>query len=221
MATGSQADIQARLRALLPSEWFPIGSLPVLDTVLAGCASALSSIYCFLAFVRAQMRLATSTGGFIDIWAFDFFGYSLLRKPSEGDAAYQARITANLLAPRVTRQAMVQSLTTLTGRAPVIFEPFYPQDTGAYNTNTIGYGVAGGYGSYNLPAQAFVTAYRPTVIGPAYVGGYGSSVGGYGVGRLEYIASSSESASIQDEEIYAAITQTKAVGVTVWTQIED
>jgi hypothetical protein len=114
MATGDQTDMQARLRAVLPSEWFPAGPLPVLDTVLAGVGTAMAAAYNLLAFARAQMRLATSTGAFLDLFSFDFFGNGLLRRPGELDPAYGARISANLLAPKNTRAAVIEAVTLLT-----------------------------------------------------------------------------------------------------------
>ncbi len=85
----------------------------------------------------------------------------------------------------------------------------------------MGYGVAGGYGSYALPAQVFVTVHLPKTAGNPYVGGYGNTPGGYGAGRLEYITPSLEAGTIENQEIYDTILRTKAVGVTVWTNISN
>jgi hypothetical protein len=192
----------------------------VLDAVLSGAASALSTIYGLFAFVRGQMRLATSTGGFLDIFAHDFFGYGLLRRAGEADGPYAARIKAALLAPTVTRAAMVGAILRLTGRVPVIFEPFNSGDTGGYGV-ACGYGAGGAYGSYAMPAQFLITVFRPTGIGTPYVGGYGSSVGGYGAGRLEYVTAAAATGAVEDAAIYATINSTRAAGVVAWTQILD
>jgi hypothetical protein len=222
MATGTQSDILSRVRALLPSDWIPAGTQPVADSILSGPAVALASIYSLLAYVKAQMRLATTAGAFVDLFAYDFFGAALLRRTTEADSAFQARVKANLLAPKATRSAMVQALTNLTGRAPKIFEPFVPKDTGGYgDAPVLAYGAAGGYGCYGLIAQAFVTAYRPIVIGNPNVAGYGTSAGGYGAGSIEYIDTAEEAGTVQDAEIYDTINATKAAGVTVWVNITD
>jgi hypothetical protein len=67
---------------------------------------------------------------------------------------------------------MIQALTDLTGRAPAIFEPQRPADTGSWDGPTLAYNTAGGYGSLLLPFQYFITAYRPTGVGVANVAGY-------------------------------------------------
>lgn len=226
MAIGDQPNIVSRLRALLPSEWFPNGPLPILDSVLSGLASALAAEYNLLAFTKNQMRLANSSGGWLDLFAYDFFGNGLLRRPGEGDAPYLARISENLFAPAVTRAAMVQAITNLTGVAPTIFEPWNPIDTGGYfdpsnptQGTGCGYGVAGGYGSYLMPGQCFITVQAPALSGLTPTSGYGGILGGYGVGRLQYIDAANSLGSIVNAEIYAAIDATKAAGVVCWTNI--
>ncbi|MFD2271426.1 hypothetical protein ACFS07_13455 [Undibacterium arcticum] len=142
------------------------------------------------------------------------------RSANQSDASFRARIIINLFRERGTRNAITKVLTDLTGRAPIIFEPQRPMDTGAYGAPNSGYGVAGGYGSMLIPFQAFVQAYRPASTGIPYVTGYGSSPGGYGVAsRADYATLSQSTGAVADSDIYAAIDSVKPVGSTIWTQI--
>ena len=160
MATGDQADVLGRLLAVLPP-WFPAGAAPVLETVLQGPAWLLSQMYGLIGFARAQTRISTASGGWLDLIAYDFFGRTLLRGAGELDPAFAARIKANLLQPAATRPALIAALVRLTGRTPVVVDPWRPGDIGAYGYGGLGYGVAGCYGSLAMPMQSFVVAYRP------------------------------------------------------------
>ncbi|MFO0949552.1 MAG: hypothetical protein U0835_00075 [Isosphaeraceae bacterium] len=151
----------------------------------------------------------------------DFFGRLRRRKPQEPDAAFRGRILAQLLLERGTRRGMIRALQLLTGYTPRIFEPWRPADTGAYNTSTLGYGVAGGYGSLALPFQCFVVAYRPPGQGIPNIAGYGVPAGGYGVGRSEYVTPAMLTGAVTDDDIYALIDAFKPAGTIAWTRIEN
>ncbi len=188
--TGDQADFLRRLRTVLPARWFP-DVAPVLDSLLSGLASGWTVIYGSLQFVRAQTRIATASGVWLDIIGRDFFGLSLSRRPDEGDTSYRRRIQLELFRERGTRAAVTGVLSDLTGRSPVIFEPARTTDTGGYGSPAaaatgLSYGVAGGWGSLQLPFQSFVMAYRPAGPGIALVSGLGQGAGGYGIGSIEY-----------------------------------
>jgi hypothetical protein len=72
-----------------------------------------------------------------------------------------------------------------------------------------------------MPHQAFVVAFRPIGQGIPLLGGYGSSVGGYGVGgRLSYASLSQVQGAVTDADIFAAIDAVKPAATTVWTRIE-
>ena len=77
--TGDQQDMIARLRAVLPTRWFP-DSAPVLDGLLSGLASGWSWAYQQLLYVKAQTRIATATDVWLDIIANDYFGGRLARR---------------------------------------------------------------------------------------------------------------------------------------------
>jgi hypothetical protein len=201
-----------RVRAVLPSRWFPVSSeggptaTPVLDGLLAGLGAGWAAIYSQLAYAKLQTRIATATDVFLDLISGDFFGSELSRHAGEPDGAFRARVQASLLAPKATRAALTAALLDLTGQMPVVFEPAYTHDTGGWGGvadpiagGGFGYGAGpmlqlvasepGGWGSLALPFQFFVTACRPLVNGAANVGGYGgksapAAGGGFGCGNV-------------------------------------
>jgi hypothetical protein len=226
--TGDQADFLGRLRAVLPRRWFP-DTTPVLDALLNGWASAWAGLYLLLQFMRAQARIATASGVWLDFIATDYFGRTIYRFVAETDTQFSARIRRELLRPRATRAALISALTDLTGRVPLVFEPRRATDTGGYGSlgmtmgTGLGYGVAGGYGSLLLPFQVFVRAYRLSGGGVANVGGYyagtGWAGGGYGVGALEYVSADMIAGQVTDAAIYDATARTMPAATIAWTNI--
>jgi hypothetical protein len=91
-----------------------------------------SWLYDLLQYVAKQRRIGTADGVNLDQIAADFFGQKLGRFTAEGDDAFRTRIKANLLAPKATRQAVIDALVALTGLSPVVFEPGNTTDTGGY-----------------------------------------------------------------------------------------
>ena len=219
MSTGDQADFVARIKAVLPGGWFR-DDTPTLDAVLNGIAWALAQAYALAAYARLQTRISTATDGFLDLISFDYFGNALPRKSGENDDSFRPRILAQLFLERGTRRGLIRTLEILTGRTPKVFEPARPADTGGYNTNSCGYGLAGGYGSLLVPYQAFVTAYRPTGQGIPYIAGYNSPEGAYNTAsQTEYANQSLIQGAVTDADIYAAIDAAKPAGTTIWTNI--
>lgn len=216
MATGDSTDIQGRINALLPPWFASINA--VIGGLVAGYAAAWAYVYALYAYAVNQTRIGTSTDGWLDLIAQDFFGTTLRRKPGQSDTVFRARILAGLFQEKGTRRGMIAALTVLTGRAPAIVEPMRPADTGSYGGPMCGYGAAGAYGSMMLPAQCFITAHRPTSIGAPGVAGYGSYAGGYGVGASEY-APAGTTVGLADDDIYATIEAMRPAGVTCWTKI--
>ncbi len=216
---GDTSDILSRLKTVLPGRWFS-DTAPVLDALLTGLASVWSSLYGLLGEVQAQTRIASAKGIFLDIASADYLGGSLPRRPGENDQGYSVRIRNNLVAPRATRAGVVEILTGLTGRVPVIFEPLNASDTGGYNVN-LGYNVAGGYGSVNLPYQFFVTAYRPNDTPISNAGGYSTGPGGYNDAPMFYAAADEFLGTVSDAEIYAAVAAVIPTSSIAWTQISN
>jgi hypothetical protein len=200
---------------------------PILDAALAGPAWGWSWLYGLLAYVAAQHRIETATDSNLDLIGGDYFATGLLRRLGETDAGYRQRILANLLAPRGTRAAVITTLDRLTGTAPVIFEPGRPADTGAWGniaSGTLNTGLAyntgpGGWGDLLLPAQFFVTVQRPIGGGIAYVSGWNSGVGGWGVGAIEYASLAQVANEVTDTDIYAAVNLSRPAGTTAWVAI--
>ncbi len=104
-------------------------------------------------------------------------------------------------------------LTDLTGRAPIIFEPARPADTGGYNSASLAYGAAGGWGSLALPFQCFVTAYRPHGSGIATIAGYGTP------SPLARASLAMVEGQVTDADIMTAITSVLPTAAIAWTQI--
>ena len=212
--TGDVPDIASRLKAVLPPRWFP-DSAPVLESLVAGLATAWSSIYALLAFVRAQSRLATASGTFIDVIAGDFFGARLQRRNLEQDNRYRDRIGAALVRDHATRVAIAKTVTELTGLVPDIFEPARPADTGAYAGPALAYGQAGAWGNLSLPFQVFISVHRPPPPGIANVAGYGTG------GPIARASLTDAGSQIADTDIYAAITSVMPTASLAWTRISN
>src|ERR1700710_2857340 len=82
-----QTDFMGRLLRLLPAGWFPAAA-PRLGAVLQAPALMFSLIYGMTVFAKAQQRVASATGAFLDLAAQDFFGSALPRLEYELDPAY-------------------------------------------------------------------------------------------------------------------------------------
>lgn len=132
---GTAADFLDRLKKLLPTRWWNV-TAPRRDAVLGGISDALAWAYSLNVFVKAQERLSTATGQFIDLFAYDYLGLTIRRRVGEVDAAFAARVKKELLRPRVTRAAMYEALDDLTGRPPTIIEPWNTGDCGAWDVGT-------------------------------------------------------------------------------------
>ena len=195
--TGDQADMVARIRGVLPARWFgDEGTTPVLDAVLNGFGAAWAWAYALLTFVRQQVRLSSSAGVFVDLWASSWFG-TFPRNAGEIDAAYIARIKAALFPIRGTRPSFIAAVTSITGSAPLIVEPMNAGDTK-------------GWGDFATPAAG---------------GGYGYDSPGLYWGSLilpgQFFVTSTNQANEPDAVIYSAEQAALPAGVTAWTQLPD
>lgn len=220
--TGDSDDIRQRVRQLIPRRWFK-WTAPTRDAILGGLSDGAAWCFAWIAYARQQSRIATSTGMFLDIAAWDFFGANFLRRKSETDNSFRPRILAEILRPRQTRAAISQVLTDLTTRTPKIIELWNPQDCGGYGVPQMGgYGSGPGcYGSLLYPNQVLVTAFHAPTQGIPNADGYGGYAGGYGAGTIEYGNLAFVTGPITDAEIYARVQQTIAAGTTAWVAIQN
>jgi hypothetical protein len=225
-ATGSSFDIVNRVKGVIAKRWFSYVA-PYRDAILGGLADSAAWSYLLVGYARAQSRLATAYGVWLDIFAFDYLGRFLIRN-GRLDDAFRAVIKATVLQERVTRKGMVNAITAITGNAPTIFEPWNTRDTSAYSSPghagrtqapMMGYNVGkGGYGNMQLNNQVFIQVVRGSGSGVPGIGGYGGNLAGYGVGATEYIGPGSEMSGITDAMIYDMINKTKPTGCTCWIQ---
>lgn len=231
---GDQDDMLRRLKAVLPTGWFPDDS-PVADGLLVGSASIWSWAWSFLDYVARQRRISTATDINLEVIASDFLGDGVPRRPRETDTSYRARIKAAIFREMGTRKAVSNAIISVTGIAPSIFEPARATDTGGYGGlgisvgTGLGYGLAGGYGSYDLPFQAFIAAPRPGTGLGGNLQGYSSTtlaplmraIGGYGVGSIAYLLGSQDGHSASDDEVFAAVNAVRPIATVMWIALSN
>jgi hypothetical protein len=221
MATGDASNILPRIVGALPPWFGASGAAPVRDALLAGPATLGAWLYGQIEYIRAQTRIATASGAWLDLIAADFFGRRIRRRPAQSDAAMRTRILAEVVRPRGTRPALRQVLRDLTGQEPVIFEPTRPADTGALSNGTMALGVAGCLGTRALPAQMFVTVPRGFAAGNAYpaTAGLGLGMAALNVGTLALAGTDTGTNGLTDADLFSAIDSVRPAGVTVWARM--
>src|SRR5262249_5744912 len=129
--------------------------------------------YSWLPYIKQQLRIVSASGPWLDVVGFDYFNTFIMRKRGQTDATWRAIIQRELIRERVTRAGMVQAITDLTGRTPIVFEPWNTGDAGALDNGTFAWDVAiGGWGDTCLPGQSFLTVFRPGLQGIPQVGGW-------------------------------------------------
>jgi hypothetical protein len=116
MTTGSSSDIVSRVKGLIPNKWFK-WTAPYRDAILGGIADLASWSYGLIGYARAQTRIGTAYGIWLDIISLDFLGRTLLRGKIQ-DPTYRALIKATILQERVTRAGMIAAITNLCGVQP-------------------------------------------------------------------------------------------------------
>ena len=220
----SARDLAVRIKSLIPTGWFG-DSAPVLDSLLSALSGGWMAAFALLEYSRLQARIKTATEIWLDMAAADFFGGRISRRQDEGDEDFRGRIVRELFRERVTRSSVERYLVQLTGRNPIIFEPANPADTGCYGGMTpnvigvAGYGVSGGWGSYGLPFQFFLQAFRENSTLFAGVNGWNGGFGGFGDGASSYIDAISNGALSTDSEIIDGVASTIPAGGIAWMTI--
>ena len=224
---GDLADVVGRLRAVIPTRWFSDQS-PNLSALLTGLATPFVWLFGLIQYAAAQTRLSTSTGFWLDLFAYDYFSDELMRAPGESDLSFSYRIKGALFQEAATRSALASSIMLLTGEQPTLFEPARPFDTGAYGGSlssasgtvpSLAYGQRGGWGSLKMPYQFFVSVPRPPTPRVANLAGYTCPAAGYGRGQISYVDRASLSGNISDDEIRRKICKSLPVNATAWLRI--
>lgn len=222
---GSAANLLDRVRKVLPRRWFQWGP-PIRDALNGGLSDLAAWNYSLIGYAKAQTRLATAYGIWLNIWCYDFLGMTLTRGGLQDDT-FRALIRATVLQERVTRAGMIAAVTALTGNVPWVFEPWNTGDAGGWGNKAsgiisggqFGYGVGkGGWGNLYLPGQIFMKVFRGSPSGVPNVAGWGTVAGGYGVGAIAWVNSKTAQVGVTDEMILDLINLTKPTGVTVWVQ---
>lgn len=149
------SDLYARrLRGLIPHGWFSEVA-PLWGALLGGVADGVAAVRAVLLAAKAGTRRSGTTGWLLDVDAWGFFGPHFLRRPGEGDDSFRPRYLAEIDRERGTRRAITQALVDLTGRAPIIVEPWNVADTGGWDTPTLAWAgaqiEAGPIGAYDSP----------------------------------------------------------------------
>ena len=218
---GDQANYISRMRAAMPSNWFPTNA-PALTGILAGFGKLYSIAYSNFMFAKAQMRLPTTVGIWLDLAAWDFFGPSFTRKAQAAysdDTTFANAIVTQIFKVRVTRAAVLNAVTDASATSARCFEAWRVQDTGARGTPLSGYGAYGAYGGRRVNrARAYLDVIRPRPVSASSFGGYGAPTVGYGAPTIGYAAFPNEYA-IQ-APVFNAINDTKPLGITVWVKFD-
>lgn len=183
---GDQADMRSRIDRLLPPWFGGLSESPVISSALDGAAWVLSFAYSLYAFAKLQTRLATMTGGWLELAASDFFD-NFRRFSQETDAAYSRRIRLEVFRPKNTRRAIDRVVHDISGIHPDIFESWRPGDCGGWGTTSMGYGLAGAYGCSVQTFDVLISMPLPQNLGIPDRGGWGDGTGGYGIGNFSFV----------------------------------
>lgn len=224
--TPESISVQNRITMVLqPLQWWSNPAL-IRDAIIGGISDALGHAYSLLPYAIQQTRLLTSTDFWIDLWAYDYLALTCQRLSGEPDSAYAPRVSDAVSQVRVSRPGMIESITDLTGVAPIIFEPFNGGDTGGWNI-ACGWDTAGAWGSAILPAQVYMIVQMSGVgVGVANIGGWSHGVGSSATPSIlgwntvgAWISMEEISGQVTEQDILDCINNTKPEGVTVWVQI--
>lgn len=214
--TGDTPDLISRLRAQLPRRWFP-DDAPVLTALLSGLSATWVDVFSKLGYISRQARLRLVSDGWLDLASADYRGTNLIRRIGESDLLLRARLLP-IFRDKATRASVIARLLALTGNVATVIEPTILADTGGYGI-AMGYGVAGRYGTLNLPFQSFIDVGRPVGSGIPLVGGYGSSNGGYGAGAIAWSRLSDQAPHVTDADIFSAVADTIPAGSIAWVRL--
>ncbi len=214
----STAQILAYIQGKLPcTGWFAEAariSGTVAYALCFGLASALSGVMGVAQFVALQIYLQTTSGDFLDLWAYDFFGTNVLRKSGESDLSFMGRLSALIFAPTVTKAAITQALSATGFTEPVVREAFSPKDTGAFGA--VSYFNAGSrFGSRGYPGQIFVEAGIPSTSSSGTISAFGESY--FNTGPAFYASPPIVALDLAD--LYGLVNLIRAAGIKAWVKV--
>jgi hypothetical protein len=213
----SHDGIYRRLIQQLPNWWGT--DHEDVDLILEGYITTNTLNYEQFEYVYQQMRLQTMEGNNLDLFSLDYFGGTLPRRTGENDNSYRNRISATLLQEKATRYGMENALFLLTGIEPRIFEPWNPYDCGAYNVpSTLGYNIAGNYGSGSYPGEVFIDVYINAYQAMGNYPGYNTYGLGYNTAGW-YGGDSLIKEIVTDQDVYQVVRITKPEGIKAWVRI--
>lgn len=229
MAVGDAGNIHGRLRKYLPPSWFGgRGDSPLVGSVMAGVAAILVNTFSLIAFAKLQARIATSTGGWLDLSAYSFLGSTLPRFHLEIDDSYRPRVMKEIFRERNTRPSGIDLLTELTGQVPFVYEGWYAPANGGWRTPAFAWGSRGRLGSRGQPSRVIFETTIPQTYGVPNRGGWGSTytnggaVGGWGIGNfswVDYDESVGHGAALED--ILSRLDAIRTDGVEYWVRFSN
>lgn len=121
--------LTAQLIELVPPSWTSVEAKKrggVFWTLMAAIATIYSLVNIVIKQVKAQFRLATAAGVFLDAYSQDYFGTgterALPRGLGETDDSFRARIRAEILRVKATKPGIRRAVAEVTGAAPIIVE---------------------------------------------------------------------------------------------------
>lgn len=249
MAQGDPSDMLSRQLSLYPQGWAEeaggtsnVGGTagtsdsphPILDAILSGFASLWSWAFSLLTYVGQQMRVPTSTDGFLELAALDYYGAGQFpRLTGEVDIDYATRIQDNLLPIGSTREDISEAIMALTGEAPLIVEPWCPADTGVSWNHPVAAGAAGGAMYYSnisvkvpgrFAGRSHALAYQCWIdtITPPVPGGSG----GFGYfGKTAFFDAATyyddgQPQLLGQDDVLDTIVKLKAEGTLIWVRFD-
>lgn len=222
MTTGDTDDMTNRLLRALPPWFGADDEHPVLTALLTGIAWVLSWLYSAYLFAKAQTRIATSTGGWLELSSYDFFGTTLPRLNGEGDAKYSRRIRLEVLRDRQTRNAIDRAVYDLLGVHPTIFEAWNPVDCGGIGAPAgLALSRVGKYGSLRKPYEVLIGFPYPQNYGIPIRPGLGDPQGG--LGSILSFADQTEIVGVGAAvgDVMEALERVRPAGVTYYVQFTE
>lgn len=222
--TGSQDDILGRLKRLMPNGWFgPDGSFPAVEAALAGLGAAFARVYALYAFAKLQTRLATMTGGWLELAASDFFD-NFKRLRGEIDPRYGRRLRLEVFRDRNTRNAIDRAVYDLTGQHPDVFEAWRPGCCGGLDTPSFALDITGRLGDLTPRFETIISIPQPQNFGIPNWPGLDVSLAGLDANFALVSDDDIIGAGPTTADILAALERVRTASHTYWvnfTQLGD